>query len=107
MVEKKSPRAIDELIAEVQEIRDLLVKIERRTMYLRPDGIFQSAGKQLASGILRGLGMLIAGILFFVFFGFIAQRFLSSDYVKTFIGEQIQSAVNGAIEKQMDSLPFR
>lgn len=102
----KSTRAIDELIEEVQDIKELVARIEKRSIYLRPDGALKAAGKNLGAGILRGLGVLLGGILFLVIFGFVVQRILTSDGVKNYIGEQIQSAVSGAIEKQLDSLPF-
>lgn len=104
---KKSTRAIEELIAEVQDIRVLLEKIEKRTIYLRPDGVLKSAGKQIASGVLRGLGVLVGGVLFLIIFGFVVQRVLTSDAVQSYIGAQIQSAVTGAIDKQLDALPWR
>lgn len=104
---KKPSRAIDDLLAEVQDIRDLVEKIEKRSMYLRPDGILKSAGKQLTAGILRGIGVLVGGIVFLIIFGVAVRQALSSEKVQSFIGAQIQEAVGGAIEQQIDSLPWR
>lgn len=103
---KKAPRAIDELIEEVRDLKELVAKIEKRSIYLRPDGALKAAGKNFTAGILRGLGVLIGGIVFVIIFGFLVREALTSEQVQSYIGEQIQSAVTNAIDKQLNNLPF-
>lgn len=107
MAQQNGPRAVDELLEEVRALRELVARIEKRTIYLRPDGVLKSAGKQLAAGALRGVGVLLGGIVFLILFGFILQRTIASDAFKNYIGEQIQGAVTGAIEREMNLLPFQ
>ncbi len=105
MAEKTS--SVQELLEEVRAIRDAVDTIEKRSIYMRPDGVLKSAGKQFAAGIFKAAGVLVGGALLLGLLGFIAQRTLSSDKVQEYIGKSIETAVTNSINKKLEALPFR
>lgn len=103
MAEKQS--SVQELLEEVRAIRDAVDVIEKRTIYMRPDGLFVSARKQIVGGVLHGAGLLLGGLLFLAIFGFIVQHTLSSEKVQGMIGSAIETAITNSIHSQFGSFP--
>jgi hypothetical protein len=105
MQEKKS--TAKELLAEVQEIRDMLAVIEKRSKYLKPPSIRQAATRSLLTGVAQGFGVFVGGTIIVGLTIFALTHFLRNGIIQDFIGQKIEESINNAINERLPSLPFR
>lgn len=103
MPEKKT--TTQSLLEEVQEIRDMLETIEKRSKYLKPPSIKKAATRSLLTGIAQGVGVFVGGtiIVGLLIFGF--TRLVKSGVIQEFLGEQIEQSINKVIDDRVPQLP--
>lgn len=106
MPEQKKQSVSQALLEEVQEIRDMLQVIEKRSKYLKPPSLQKNALRGLVTGILQGVGVFIGGTIIVGIIVFTLGRLVRSGAIQDYFGNQIEKAVENTISERLPTNPF-
>lgn len=106
MPEQKKQSVSKALLEEVQEIRDMLEVIEKRSKYLKPPSLQKNALRGFVTGILQGIGVFVGGTIIVGALLFMFGRLVKSGAVQDYLGNQIDKAVENTISDRIPANPF-